>query len=963
MSNLYFSTPLYEIMNYVALIAAILLLGGGGVAGATYVGEVDWEEWLSIGNHYEHHKSNRFGDEYSVIHTDPGEAEDGLFYAVTKCEFTDCGGPLILTGCSFEKVDVGYIFTFEGNNGGSVYIPGARLDSSQEGERFIISEVAKIEVQHIGSTLDECLDSINSAERFFNRTAEMSYLLPTTGSTTNNGYVATTEDEPDYYTMDWIEYFNRPGHYIRYQTNSQGYTFSIWHTDPVLYGDGLFHGATKLEFHDCEGYIIITGGCTISEENGEYTLTREGFDGGTIHLSDVRSMTSTNGKEFYVISDENRVIIKNSAPLVRDFRADVSSGSRFFKDMVGNGYIKLVNDLETVYVETNKDNIDNNHDAIPKMDVDYKISPNGDRYSVTDYVISNVYSDGLYHGHITCQFYDRTGSLVIIGGCNAVQEGAGYSFTADRTDGRLIFFPDARFTSVNGVDIYVISDSEKIDLEITAQTVEGCGDIIRSAEIFFNQVVGEGKLVLTDSINSITKGWDYRQSSIISVNEHTTPSGDIFTVLNYGIQENTAFETEVICQFYDRSGSLVIIGGCLAVEGDGGYFLTVESESVTVFIPGVSYKVVNGVDIYVLSDSNTIKVQISGITESECRNKLESYEKFFNYVAESGKMILTENIDSIQSGWVDVKDKDGSKLNEIHYEFKVTPSGETYCIYNYGVSDRPPYVAEIICQFYDVEGSLVITGGCKATKESTGYTLEINGTNRTGLAYFSGALQKIVNGIEVYVISDTNKIELWVEGNSMSDCRDKVDSYENFFNVAISAGMMIIVSDVDSIQSAWAPQSDDDSKKNNSEKYQLYYTNSGESYSVTRNNMEIDENGRYYQTVMCKFYDREGSIILTGGCEVKNGEYGLMFRREASNNYFVNIPEASLRMIDNTCYYVLSSGEINVRAETSGNTEAECTANSDCATDFLLWAVESGYIIMSESTYDPNNEGDNQSIN
>ena len=68
-------------MNYLAVIAAILLLGGGGaVAGAVYVGEVDWDAYFSDGIHTIDEHRSRVGGEFTIINIEPVLASDGQYY-------------------------------------------------------------------------------------------------------------------------------------------------------------------------------------------------------------------------------------------------------------------------------------------------------------------------------------------------------------------------------------------------------------------------------------------------------------------------------------------------------------------------------------------------------------------------------------------------------------------------------------------------------------------------------------------------------------------------------------------------------------------------------------------------------------------------------------------------------------------------------------------------------------------
>lgn len=237
-----------------AIIAVIVLVGGGGVAAATYAGQVDWNDYFSKPGQYIDYKENWYGQTYSVIHTNAAKADDGLYYAVTKFEFHDQAGYLVLQSSMFTitEEEQGYTFTWPGDRnqgGGSVYIPGAHLAESTvyilpnlqdystqnqavlqeiydrygitgnpqiamwwnsdhfelyygyidppegvEGEKrlidanfipplvpakgdvYIISDINKIEVQHVAETKDACNDQIYSAENFFNRVAESNCL-------------------------------------------------------------------------------------------------------------------------------------------------------------------------------------------------------------------------------------------------------------------------------------------------------------------------------------------------------------------------------------------------------------------------------------------------------------------------------------------------------------------------------------------------------------------------------------------------------------------------------------------------------------------------------------------------------------------------------------------------------------------------------------------------------------------
>ena len=237
-------------MKITAIIAVIVLVGGGGVAAATYAGQVDWDDYFSRPGQYIDYKENWYGQTYSVIHTNAAKGDDGLYYAVTKFEFHDCSGSLVINGVNAVKEEHGYTFTWTGGEGGgSVYIPEARLAEStmyglpnlndhSDGNRpilqqiydrygiagnpqivmewqddhfelyygywsppdgrkgdgglidsdfdpphvalsgnvYIISDINKIEVQHVAESKSECDDQIYSAERFFNRVAEANAL-------------------------------------------------------------------------------------------------------------------------------------------------------------------------------------------------------------------------------------------------------------------------------------------------------------------------------------------------------------------------------------------------------------------------------------------------------------------------------------------------------------------------------------------------------------------------------------------------------------------------------------------------------------------------------------------------------------------------------------------------------------------------------------------------------------------
>jgi len=103
----------------IAIIIGVVTIGGGA-AGIALVGEVDWDEWLTFGNHHEDNKYNNQGDRFSVIHTDPGyNKEDGMYYAVSKCEISNREGRfgiMVSNGgnASVEEVDEGFEVTCNG---------------------------------------------------------------------------------------------------------------------------------------------------------------------------------------------------------------------------------------------------------------------------------------------------------------------------------------------------------------------------------------------------------------------------------------------------------------------------------------------------------------------------------------------------------------------------------------------------------------------------------------------------------------------------------------------------------------------------------------------------------------------------------------------------------------------------------------------------------------------------------
>ncbi len=219
----------------IAIIIGVVVVGGGAT-GVAIAGEVDWDNWLNFGNHQIDNKYNPFGDRFSVIHTDPAyNEEDGMYYAVTKCEISNRSGQFAIrldrSVSSYTEVDGGYVVEF---NGRAVYFPNAYLDTrtmmvfdsltpeledelyetygverldgyhfevkhwkDRSGEGFglyfvrdkdqrlidkdfefekvektldliIVSDVNKVEIQHIDETEEKSLESIHYTEKFFN---------------------------------------------------------------------------------------------------------------------------------------------------------------------------------------------------------------------------------------------------------------------------------------------------------------------------------------------------------------------------------------------------------------------------------------------------------------------------------------------------------------------------------------------------------------------------------------------------------------------------------------------------------------------------------------------------------------------------------------------------------------------------------------------------------------------------
>jgi len=778
-------------MNYLAVVAAVVLLGGGGaVAGAVYVGEVDWDAYFSDDNHHVDIKTSPLGDKFSVIHVDPTHAEDGQYYSVTKCEFYDCQGPLVIVnGCAVEKVDGGFIFSIGEDQSKQILVSDVRTETIGGLECYVISDQNKIEIQHVESTEGDCKVTIYSAESFFNMSVERRYLV--TADAITSGRLASytsqkittssLEWKPKLVDIDlhqltpvspgssnkintdinWEEYFSDAYHFIDYKHDLDGNTWSNVHTDPEVGKDGKYYSVTRLEFRDCQGSIVIGPACIAEKHATGYIFSLEGYEEPcTVFIPDVK--TVQYGEDtYYVISNSSTMKILSGGKNIDECNTMIYYNENFMNRAVEWGILKLVKpgvDYSSVVwgiPEPQKDI----WDGVDEPDEGWSI-----RSSVT-------YKDGAeYKAVIRIKANDSGDSLKIDGGCEAVENGSGYIFNIC---GVSLSLPNVRAETIDGKLMYILSDTNVVEITIVGSTQDECRQNVNNAEAFFNLAIDTE--LLRQSLEPTKKSLDDDEDSQEFEVEDETVG---WSNKNPGVhKKGSIYYSFVRVKCNDSEESLKIDGRCEAVQGEGGYTFTINGFSL--FIPGAYAETVEGKSYYVISTTNTIQVPIEASTQEACKQMVDSIERFFNDARHSKMLYQTPENNH--------EDKEHSSDNEGDHSDEGPGMSEGWIVSNSGTQtngDGYYSVIEVTSKISD--GSLKIRSDCESVQSGEGYTFSLNG----GSVYIPDVTRCGSEDSSYYIVSGSNTLTVTLNGDTFEECRQLIDSAELFFRNASETGVL-----------------------------------------------------------------------------------------------------------------------------------------------------------------------------
>ena len=784
-------------MNYLAVVAAVLLLGGGGaVAGAVYVGEVDWDAYFSDDNHHVDIKTSPLGDKFSVIHVDPTHAEDGQYYSVTKCEFYDCQGPLVIVnGCAVEKVDGGFIFSIGEDQSKQILVSDVRTETIGGLECYVISDQNKIEIQHVESTEGDCKVTIYSAESFFNMSVERRYLV--TSDAITSGRLASytsqkittssLEWKPKLVDIDlrqltpvspgnsnkintninWEEYFSDAYHFIDYKHDLDGNTWSNVHTDPEVGKDGKYYSVTRLEFRDCQGSIVIGPACTAEKHATGYIFSLEGYEEPcTVFIPDVK--TVQYGEDtYYVISNSSTMKILSGGKNIDECNTMIYYNENFMNRAVERGILKLVKsgtDYSSLQWDTwNAGAPDDPDENEWKYEQDAT-----EGWSVRNSGVRN--SDSDYYATLRVRSSTSQDSLKIDGGCDAISNGDGFIFTVNEFS---LNIPNVRIMDIEGKQFYILSDSNVVELIIKGSTEDECRQNVMNAEAFFNKAI-ETEL-LRQSLEPTKKSLDDDEDSQEFEVEDETEG---WSNKNPGVhKKGSGYYSFVRVKCNDSEESLKIDGSCEAVQGEGGYTFTINGFSL--FIPGAYAETVEGRSYYVISTTNTIQVPIEASTQEACKRMVDSIERFFNDARHSKMLYQTPENNH--------EDKEHSSDNEGDHSDEGPGMSEGWIVSNSGTqTNGDGYYSVIEVTSKNSDGSLKIRSDCESVQSGEGYTFSLNG----GSVYIPDVTRYESEDSSYYIVSGSNTLTVTVNGDTFEDCRQLIDSAELFFRNASETGVL-----------------------------------------------------------------------------------------------------------------------------------------------------------------------------
>ena len=777
-------------MNYLAVVAAVVLLGGGGaVAGAVYVGEVDWDAYFSDANHHIDHNKSPLGYTYSVIHVDPTLADDGQYYSVTKCEIYEGIGSLaIVEGCAVEKVDGGIIFSIGEGRDSQIFVTGAHVQKIDDTECYVISESNKIEIQHIEKTEQDCIDVINSAEVFFNTAIKRNYLVPADAITSGRlasyvpgGSGGSLQWNPKLVDIDlhqltpvspgnsnkintdinWEEYFSDAYHFIDYKHDLDGNTWSNIHTDPEVGKDGKYYSVTRLEFRDCQGSIVISSACTAEKHATGYIFSLEGCEEPyAMFIPDVKTV-QYGDDTYYVISNTSTLKILSGGKTIEECNTMIYYSTHFMNLAVEWGILKLVKpgvDYSSV-VWGNPERQKDIWDGVDEPDEGWSI-----RSSAT-------YKDGAeYKAVIRIKANDSGDSLKIDGGCEAVENGSGYTFNIC---GVSLSLPNVRAETIDGKLMYILSDTNVVEIIIVGSTQDECRQKTDTVQNAINTAVESS--IICQSLEPTEKLLDDDEDSQEFEVEDETEG---WSNKNPGVhKKGSVYYSFVRVKCNDSEESLKIDGSCEAVQGEGGYTFTINGFSL--FIPGAYAETVEGKSYYVISTTNTIQVPIEASTQEACKQMVDSIERFFNDARHSKMLYQTPENNH--------EDKEHSSDNEGDHSDEGPGMSEGWIVSNSGTqTNGDGYYSVIEVTSKNSDGSLKIRSDCESVQSGEGYTFSLNG----GSVYIPDVTRCGSEDSSYYIVSGSNTLTVTLNGDTFEECRQLIDSAELFFRNASETGVL-----------------------------------------------------------------------------------------------------------------------------------------------------------------------------
>ena len=358
------------------ILTVIIVAGlvGGGAVGGLYVGQVDWDAYFSDSNHHIDYKTNSQGQIYSVIHTDPQQdpnKDDGYYYAVTRYMIQNSQGILVIQKCNecrMENVDGIPRFTLNRNMNDhetvnvSVSIPGAYLVKAGEStcgiqmdsDFYVISEGHELELQHKERTLEECIESINETERFFNLISEWNLLYLVGGLEYWNDFdfwednieeygTFYSSDQSDLFRWDWmmrIGYFRLHIYDVK---GVQTSTFNPGYHFGVLEARDGFHRVGTVAHYSVMRYqafnmdrdsslILIDDGKFESREMGDGYLFS--MDKGVLYVPHATYVVTEAGN-YYLLSETNTLDTLIMTDSKDELRPMMKCGQKFIEDTEG----------------------------------------------------------------------------------------------------------------------------------------------------------------------------------------------------------------------------------------------------------------------------------------------------------------------------------------------------------------------------------------------------------------------------------------------------------------------------------------------------------------------------------------------------------------------------------------------------------------------------------------------------